>query len=61
MSMCPICGGFDGHLPDCTQTDRDDEELRLQGFSTVGASGSGERWPHKEPGNRDEIQRSRDD
>jgi hypothetical protein len=26
MSMCPICGGFDGHLATCPRTEYDDEE-----------------------------------
>jgi hypothetical protein len=61
MSMCPICGGFDGHLATCPRTEYDDEELQLQGFLAKGADNLGERRSHIEPGDRDEIQRSVDD
>jgi hypothetical protein len=61
MSMCPVCGGFDGHLATCPRTEYDDEERRLQGCSAKGADGPGGRWPHIEPGNRDANERSRDD
>jgi len=33
MSMCPVCGAFDGHLATCSRTQHDDEDLRLQGAS----------------------------